>query len=101
MPLRVERCSTEIHAIFIVNKTSSSVTVPSTKQGPYSDSARSGPTPETISKPPRLLIGQRAREISRKRRRESFASAGRSCRPGRGADEISRFLHSQYRCGTD
>ena len=65
------------YAIFIVNETSSSVTVPSTKQGPCSDSARSGVTPEAISKPPRLLVGQRAREIGRKHRRGSFASAGR------------------------
>ena len=65
-----------MYAIFIVNETPFSVTVPSTKQGPCSDSARSGPTPEAISKPPRLLIGQRAREIGRKRRRGSFASVG-------------------------
>ena len=40
-----------IYAIFIVNKTSSSITVPSTKQGPCSDRARSGLTPQAISKP--------------------------------------------------
>ena len=62
-----------IYAIFIVNETSSSVTVPSTKQVPCSDSARSEPTPEAISKTPRFLIGQRAREIGRKRRRGSFS----------------------------
>ena len=56
-----------IYAIFIVNETSSSVTVPSTKQGPCSDSAKSGATPEAISKPPRRLIDQRAREKCRKR----------------------------------
>ena len=39
-----------MHAIFIVNKTSSSVTVSPTKQGPCSDNARSGPTPEAIYK---------------------------------------------------
>ena len=54
-----------IYAIFIVNETSSSVTVPSTKQGPCSDSARSGPTPEAIPKPSRPLVSQRAREIGR------------------------------------
>ena len=64
-------------AIFIVNETSSSVTVPPTKQGPWSDNARSKPTPEAISKPSRLLLGQRVREISRKLRRGSIASAGR------------------------
>ena len=66
-----------IYAIFIVNETSFSVTVPSTKQGPCSDSERSGPTPQAISKPPRRLVGQHAREIGRKRRRGTFASAGR------------------------
>ena len=66
-----------MYAIFIVNETSPSVTVPPTKQGPCFDSARSGPTPESISKPSRLLVGQRSREIGRKRRRGSFASAGR------------------------
>ena len=88
-------------AIFIVNKTSSSVTVPSTKQGPCSDSARSGPTPGAISKPLRLFIGQCAREICLKRLTERFASAGRCLRPGRDSDEISWFLHSQCRCETD
>ena len=38
-------------AILVVNKTSSSVPVLPTRQGPYSDRARPGPTPETISKP--------------------------------------------------
>ena len=42
------------NAIYIVNKTSSSVKVPSTKQGQCSDSARSGPMLEALSKPPRL-----------------------------------------------
>ena len=65
-----------IYAVFIVNETSSIVTVPSTKQGPYSNIAKSGLTPEDISKPLRLLIGQRARDMGRKRRRRSFASAG-------------------------
>ena len=46
-----------INAIFIVSETPFSVTVPLTKQGPCSDSARSGPTPEAISRTPRLLIG--------------------------------------------
>ena len=55
-----------IYAIFTVNDTLSSVRVPSTKQGRCSDRARSGPTPEAIFKTPRLLIGQRAREIGRK-----------------------------------
>ena len=50
-----------IYAILIVNETSSSVTVPSTKQGPCADSAKSGATPEDISKTPRLSIGQRSR----------------------------------------
>ena len=55
-----------IYAIFIVSKTSSSVTaVPSTKQGQCSDIARSGPTLEAISTTSRLFIGQRAREIGR------------------------------------
>ena len=66
-----------MYAIFIVNETSSSVTVFPTKQGPCSDRAGSEPTPEAISKTPRLIIGQRAREIGRKRRRGSIASAGR------------------------
>ena len=66
-----------MYAIFIVNKTSSSVTVPPTKQGPCSNNARSGPTPEAISKPSRPLVGQRVREICRKLRRGSLASAGR------------------------
>ena len=65
-----------IYAIFIVNKMSSSVPVPLTKQGEFSDIARSGPTLEAISKPSRLLSGQRAREMGRKRRRRRFASAG-------------------------
>ena len=43
-----------IYAIFIVNKTSSSVTVSSTKQGQCSDCARSGPTLEAISTTSRL-----------------------------------------------
>ena len=64
-----------MYAIFIVNETSSSVTVPPTKQGMCSDSASSGPTPEAISKTSRLLVGQRAPEISRKLRRGVFASA--------------------------
>ena len=66
-----------IYAIFIENETLFSVTEPPTKQGPCSDSARPGPTPEAISKPSRLLVCQPAREISRKLRRGSFASAGR------------------------
>ena len=66
-----------IYAIFIVNETSFSVTVPPTKQGPCSDSAGLGLTSEAISKPSRLLVGQRARQIGRKLRRGSFASAGR------------------------
>ena len=66
-----------VYAIFIVNETSFSATVPPTKQGPCSDSARSGPTPEAISNASRLLVGQRSREIGRKGRRGSFASAGR------------------------
>ena len=37
-------------AILVVNETSSSVTVPPTRQGPCSGSARPGPTPEAISK---------------------------------------------------
>ena len=57
----------QLYAIFIVNKTSSSLAAPSTKQEACCDSARSGPTPEAISKTSRLLIGQRAREIGRKR----------------------------------
>ena len=66
-----------IYAIFIVNKTSSSITVPLTKQGPCSDSKRSGPTPKAVPKTPRLLVGQCAREIGRKLRRGRYASAGR------------------------
>ena len=50
-----------IYAMFRVNETSSSVTVPPTKQAPWSDSARSGPKPEANSKPARLLVGPRAR----------------------------------------
>ena len=41
-------------AILLVNETSSSVTVPPTRQGPCSDSARSGPMQEAISKTSRL-----------------------------------------------
>ena len=37
-------------AILVVNETSSSVTVPPTRQGPRSGSAGPGPTPEAISK---------------------------------------------------
>ena len=66
-----------IYAIFIVNETSFSVTVPPLNQGACSDSARSGPTPEAISKTSRLLVDQCAREIGRKLRRGTFASAGR------------------------
>ena len=66
-----------IYAIFIIKETSSSVTVPPTKQGPCSDSARSGPTPEAKAKTSRLLVGQHVLEIGRKLRRGSFASAGR------------------------
>ena len=66
-----------IYAISIVNDTSSSVTVPPTKQGPYSDSARSRPTSEAISKPSRILVGQRVRENGRQRRRGAFAISGR------------------------
>ena len=90
-----------IYATFIVYETSFSVTVSPTNQGPCSDSARSGPTPEAIFKPSRLLVGQRVREVGRKLRRGVFGSAGRCERPGCGADEISWFLHSQCRCGTD
>ena len=80
-----------MHAIFIVNETLSSVTLPPTKQGLCSDNAKSRPTPEAISKPSRLIVGQRAVEMVRKRRQERFASAGRCQRPGRGADEIYWF----------
>ena len=78
-----------IHAISIVNETSSSVTVPPTKQEPCSDSPWSGPKPEAISTSSRLLVGQRVRKIGQKLRRRTFASAGRCSRSGRGADEIS------------
>ena len=61
--LRVARL---MYAISIVDETSSSATVSSTKQGSYSDIVRSGPTPEGISKPSWLLANQRAREIGRK-----------------------------------
>ena len=37
-------------AVLVVSETSSSVTVPPTRQGPCSDSARPGPTPEAIAK---------------------------------------------------
>ena len=47
-----------IYAVFIVNETSSSVTVPLTKQRLCSDSARSGPTLEAVSKTSRLLVCQ-------------------------------------------
>ena len=66
-----------MYAISMVNKTSSSATVPPTGQWPCSDSARSGPTTETISKISRLLVDQRVREIGRNIRRRTFASAGR------------------------
>ena len=66
------------YVILIVNETSSSVTVPPTKQGPCSDSARLELTPETISKTSRIFIGQRVQEIGRKLRRRTFASAS-SC----------------------
>ena len=59
--ISVSSVTRQIFAIFVVNKTPSSVTVPSTKQGPCSDSAKSGATPEAIFKTPRLLIGQRSR----------------------------------------
>ena len=50
-----------IYAIFIVNETSASVTVSTTHHRPCSDSARSGSTPEAISKNSRLLVSQRVR----------------------------------------
>ena len=56
-----------IFAFSIVSETLFSITVPSTKQGPCSNSAKSGPTPQAIYKPSRLLIDQRVREIGRKR----------------------------------
>ena len=40
-----------MYAIFVVNDTSSSVTVPPTNQGVCSHVTRSGATPEAISKP--------------------------------------------------
>ena len=76
MPLRVERYSPDtrdFHSEQNVVQRHSTLD----EQGPCSDIAWSGPTLEAISKPPRLLIGKRAREIDRKRRRGSFASAGR------------------------
>ena len=39
-----------IYTIMIMNEMSSNVTVPLTEQGPCSDSARPGPTPEAVSK---------------------------------------------------
>ena len=44
--------------------------------GPCSDSARPGPTPEAISNF-LALVGRRVREIGRKLRRRTLASAGR------------------------
>ena len=49
-----------MYAIFIVTEMSSRATIPPTKQGPCSDSSRSGPTPEAISKTSRLLVGRAA-----------------------------------------
>ena len=85
-----------VYTIFIESETSSTITVPSTKQGPCSDSTRSGPTPEAIFKTPRLLVGQRAREIGRK---------GKLCerwplltaRPRRGRDVLVLAFAVQVR----
>ena len=82
------------YAIFIVNKTLSSVTVPPTNHEPCSDSERSGLTPEAIFKPSRVLVGQRARGIGQKLRQGRFGNARLWYRPSRGADEISWFLRS-------
>ena len=53
----VSRSATHLYGVpsamycnLVVNETSSRVTVPPTRQGPCSDSARPGPTPEAISK---------------------------------------------------
>ena len=77
--------------IFVVNEKLSRVTVPPTRQRPCSDSARPGPTPETISKSSwadarnylqifLALVGRCIREIGRKLLRRTLASAGRGQR---------------------
>ena len=76
MPLRVERCSTDVLDFHSERNVVQRHSTPDEK-GPCSDSARSGPTPEAISKTSRLLIGQHAREKARELRRGSFASADR------------------------
>ena len=63
-------------AILVVNEASSSVTVPPPRQGPCSDNARRGPTPEAISKISSLYSAGTS-EINRKLRRRTLASAGR------------------------
>ena len=65
MPLRVERCSTDVHDCHSERNVVQRHSTP-TKQGPRSDSARSGWTLKAIFKPSRLLVGQRARETGRK-----------------------------------
>ena len=64
----------------VVNETSSSVTVPPTRQGPCSDNAKAGPTPEAISQNFQALVGRRVREIGRKLLKTTLASAGRGQR---------------------
>ena len=79
---RVQRLSESsvarlMYAILIVNGTSFSAAVPPTRQGPCSDGARAGPTPEAMSNTSRLLVGPRVRKTGRTLRRRTFVSAGR------------------------
>ena len=77
--------------ILVVNETSSSVKVLPTRQGPCSDSARRGPTPEAISKTPWLWS---AGAIGRKLLWRTLASAGRGqrARLRRGRDFVDSSI---------
>ena len=86
---RTEKCHASVRSngvpphciqILVMNETSSSVTVPPARQGACFDSARRGSTPEAISKNFLALARRRVREIGRKLRKRTLASAGRGQR---------------------
>ena len=88
-------------AILVVNETSSSVTVPLTKQGPCSDRARPGPTPEAIPKIHGFGPPVRPRNRLKTLKENLCECWQRLAGPTTALPKFRVFLHSRCECGTD
>ena len=88
-------------ANLVVNETSSSVIVPPTRQGPGSDSARPGSTPEAISKLPGFGRPARPRIRSDTPKEDLGKRWPRSASTTAARTKFRGFQHSPWEYGTD